>query len=126
MNMTVGCSLGYEVLSPTANFTINVLVNKDPHQEIRAEQLTCVPEAPREVSCTAKGNRVVHLEAGAGPFEIRYQAVVDSHQPSLPEEVKPDLPGPVPAGGPDVHAAQPGTANRIDLPRSPMSFLVTS
>ena len=107
MNMTVGCSLGYEVLSPTANFTINVLVNKDPHQEIRAEQLTCVPEASREVSCTAKGNRVVHLEAGAGPFEIRYQAVVDSHQPSLPEEVKPDLPGPAPAGGRDVPAAQP-------------------
>jgi transglutaminase-like putative cysteine protease len=96
MELAVGCSLNYQILSPSAHFTCNVLVNEDPHLEICAEQLTSVPEVPLENIATARGNRVVRLEASAGPLEIRYQAVVNSTLPSLPDEVGPDLPGRLP------------------------------
>jgi hypothetical protein len=39
---------------------------------------------------------VVRFEAGTGPLEIRYQAVVDSDLPSLPAEVGPDCLGRLP------------------------------
>lgn len=96
MNIAVGCSLGYQVISPTAHFTVNVLVNRDPHQEIISEQLACVPDVPRENTATSKGNRVFRVEASAGPFEIRYQAEVRTNRPTLPAEVKPDMPGRLP------------------------------
>jgi hypothetical protein len=48
MNIAVGCSLGWPVLSAAANFTCKVLVNRDTHQEIVSEQLVRVPGVPRE------------------------------------------------------------------------------
>ena len=96
MNIAVGCALSYQVLSPTANFTVNVLVNKDPFQTILSEKLVCLPEVSQENTATSKGNRVFRVEAQTGPFEIRYQAVVGTSRPQLPAEVPGEVPGRLP------------------------------
>jgi transglutaminase-like putative cysteine protease len=96
MILDVGCTLGYQVLTPTAHFTFNVLVNADASQRLLAEELVFAPETVPEKIATSKGNRVVRAEAAAGPFELRYRATVEVTRPPLPAEVKPDNPGRLP------------------------------
>jgi len=96
MALSVGCSLHYDVQSPTAAFTFDVLVNVDPQQRILSEQVTCFPEVQQERVTTSKGNRVFRAEAPTGPFELRYEAVVEVTRLPLPVEVRPDNPGRLP------------------------------
>src|SRR3954468_6664158 len=62
MILSVGCTLSYQVFTPVANFTLNVLANRDAFQLLLAENLTFVPEVPQEKIATSKGNRVVRVE----------------------------------------------------------------
>jgi len=96
MILNVGCELDYEVQSPTAHFTFNVLVNTDPQQRLLDEKLTFAPDVIQEKEATSKGNRVVRAEAVAGRFEVRYGATVEVVRPLLPDEVKADNPGRLP------------------------------
>jgi transglutaminase-like putative cysteine protease len=96
MILDVGCTLGYQVLTPTAHFTFNVLVNTDAQQRLVSEELAFTPEIATENVATSKGNRVVRAEAAGGPFELRYRATVEVTRPALPEEVKADNPGRLP------------------------------
>jgi hypothetical protein len=43
MNLTVGCTLGYQILSPAAHFTFNILVNTDAQQRLLSESVVCMP-----------------------------------------------------------------------------------
>lgn len=97
MILRVGCTLGYEVLTPTASFTFNLLVNVDAQQRLVTEELAFVPTGivPEKIS-SSKGNRVVRVEAPAGPFELRYGATVDVQRMPLPDNVKADNPGRLP------------------------------
>lgn len=97
MILHVGCTLDYQVVSPTANFTFNVLANSDAQQRIVAEELAFTPAgiAPEKIS-SSKGNRVVRAEVPAGPFQLRYSATVETTRPVLPAEVKADNPGRLP------------------------------
>ena len=96
MALSVGCTLNYQVLSPTAHFTFNVLVNTDVNQRLLDERLVFVPDAPLEKAATSKGNRVVRVEAPAGPFEVRYAATLVVARPPLPAEGRADNPGRLP------------------------------
>ena len=96
MIISVGCTLGYVVQSPTAHFTFNILANTDAHQRLLAEELVFTPEVVPENIATSKGNRVVRAEAPAGPFELCYSATVEVARPPLPAEVKADNPGRLP------------------------------
>jgi len=96
MILEVGCTLGYQVMTPTAHFTFNVLVNTDAAQRLLAEELVFAPEVTPEKIATSKGNRVVRVEAPAGPFELRYRATVEVARAPLPAEVRPDSPGRLP------------------------------
>lgn len=96
MNLLVGCTLAYDVLTPTANFTFNILVNRDPHQHLEEEVIRLQPELPLERTATSKGNRVFRVEAGAGPFSVDYRATVTVNRPAVPAEVRPDNPGRLP------------------------------
>jgi transglutaminase-like putative cysteine protease len=96
MILDVGCTLGYQVLTPTAHFTFNVLVNTDASQRLVAEELAFTPESAPEKVATSKGNRVVRVEAATGPFELRYRATVEVIRAPLPAEVKADNPGRLP------------------------------
>ncbi|MBL9192286.1 MAG: transglutaminase family protein [Opitutaceae bacterium] len=97
MNLSVGCTLAYDVLSPTANFTFNLLANRDPHQHLEEEEIRLKPEIPiGERTATSKGNRVFRVEVPTGPFEVSYQATVEVNRPAAPAEVRPDNPGRLP------------------------------
>ncbi len=96
MNLTVGCTLGYQILSPSAHFTFNILVNTDARQRILSESVVCAPEVQSERITSSKGNRVLRAEAAAGPFELRYSAAVEILRPPPPSEMKPDNPGRLP------------------------------
>lgn len=97
MNLTVGCTLAYDVLTPTANFTFNILANRDPFQLIGEERIQLTPEIPSvERSATSKGNRVFRVEVPQGPFEVAYRCEVAVTRPSVPEDVRPDNPGRLP------------------------------
>ena len=96
MILSIGCNLAYQVLSPTAHFTFNILANTGPQQRLLSESVVCVPAVPEEHISTSKGNRVLRLEAPAGPFELRYAATVEVGRPLMPAEVKPDNPGRLP------------------------------
>jgi transglutaminase-like putative cysteine protease len=96
MNITVGCTLGYQILSPTAHFTFNILVNTDAQQRILGESVVCAPEVSSERLASSKGNRVLRADAPAGSFELRYSATVEVTRPPLPGEVKHDHPGRLP------------------------------
>jgi transglutaminase-like putative cysteine protease len=93
MILDVGCTLGYRVLTPTAHFTFNVLVNADASQRLLSEDLLFTPDVAPEKVSTSKGNRVVRVEAPAGPFELRYRASVEVTRPPIPVDVKADNPG---------------------------------
>lgn len=96
MNLSVGCTLSYDVLTPTANFTFNILANRDPHQHLGEETITVLPEVVLERTSTSKGNRVFRVEAPSGPFRVEYRATVEVSRPFAPSEVKPDNPGRLP------------------------------
>lgn len=93
MPLSVECSLSYQVLSPAAHFTFNILAGNDAQQRLVAEQLIFKPEVPLEKVTTSKGNRVVRVEAPAGAFDVRYTATIELLRPPLPVEVKADNPG---------------------------------
>jgi len=90
MILSVGCSLAYEVNSPTAHFTFNVLASVGPNQHILDEKIESTPRVPEEHVTSSKGNRVSRLEAMAGPFVLRYAATVEVTRPAPPHEAKPD------------------------------------
>jgi len=97
MRLSVGCTLGYDVVAPTANFTFNILVNAGAHQQLVDEGIRLSPDVPiGERVATTKGNRVFRIEAPAGPLLVTYRAVVDVTRPLLPAEVKADNPGRLP------------------------------
>lgn len=96
MNLSVGCTLGYQIATPTAAFTFNVLANTDAHQRLLAERIVCTPAVPTEIVANAKGGRVLRCEVPTGPFEFRYTATVDVTRPALPAVVKADNPGRLP------------------------------
>ena len=96
MNLSVSCTLNYQVLAPTAAFTFNVLANTDAQQRIVSETITGTPPVPTEQIATTKGNRVLRTEVPAGPFELRYHAIVEVNRPILPPMVKADNPGRLP------------------------------
>ncbi len=97
MILNVGCTLDYQVLAPTANFTFNILANSDAQQRILSEELAFSPTTvvPEKIS-SSKGNRVVRAEAPLGPFQLRYSAQVETIRPLLPPEVKPENIGRLP------------------------------
>lgn len=97
MILSVGCTLGYQVATPNAAFSFNVLANTDAHQRILGETIVCTPEVPREIVESSKGGRVLRCEVPvAGPFELHYAATLAVDRPPLPAAVKPDLPGRLP------------------------------
>lgn len=98
MMLNVGCTLGYDVLSPTANFTFNILVNFGQYQRLVSEDIAIAPpEVPiGEREATTKGNRVFRVEAPTGSLEVNYRATVEVTRPSLPESVTSDNPGRLP------------------------------
>jgi len=96
MTISVGCTLGYEVLSPVAHFTFNVLANTDVQQRLVSETVICTPEVPSERISTSKGNRVLRVDAPAGSFSLDYTAAIDVERPTLPDEVIDDQPGRLP------------------------------
>jgi transglutaminase-like putative cysteine protease len=96
MTLSVGCTLGYQVLSPTAHFTFNILANTDAQQRLDSESVVCTPEVPAERISTSKGNRVYRVEVPAGPFELRYAATIAVERPVLPAELKAEPPGRLP------------------------------
>ncbi len=96
MNISVGCTLRYEVVAPSAAFTFNVLANTDTQQQLVSETIVCSPEVPTEIATTSKGERVLRLEARSGPFELVYSAVVSVERPEMPAAVPADQPGRLP------------------------------
>jgi|CZKI01.1.fsa_nt_gi transglutaminase-like putative cysteine protease len=96
MNISVGCTLRYQVVAPSAAFTFNVLANTDTQQQLISEAILCAPEVPTEIATTSKGERVLRAEARSGPFELVYSAVVDVNRPEMPAAVPADLPGRLP------------------------------
>lgn len=97
MILQVGCTLDYQVVSPTANFTFNILANVDAQQRVVTEELAFSPASivPEKIS-SSKGNRVVRIEAPTGAFQVRYAATVETTRPTLPQEVRTDNPGRLP------------------------------
>ena len=96
MNLSVNCTLGYQILGPSAAFTFNVLANTDAQQRVIEETITGNPAVPTEQVATTKGNRVLRVEAPQGPFELNYRATVEVMRPPLPSIVKADNPGRLP------------------------------
>jgi transglutaminase-like putative cysteine protease len=97
MNLSVGCTLAYDVLTPSANFTFNILANRDPFQQLADEAIRLTPDVPiGERTATSKGNRVFRVEAPAGPFEVVYRALVEVRRPPVPATVRSDNPGRLP------------------------------
>jgi len=97
MRLLVGCTLAYDVLSPTAHFTFNILVNYGTFQQLAEEAIVLTPDLPiGERAATSKGNRVFRLEAPTGPLSVVYRATIDVNRPSMPAEVRADNPGRLP------------------------------
>jgi transglutaminase-like putative cysteine protease len=96
MRISVGCTLRYQVVAPSASFTFNVLVNTDPEQQLVSEKIVCAPDVAVEIATTSKGERVLRVDAPTGPFELGYNAVVDVERPPTPPHVAADQPGKLP------------------------------
>jgi transglutaminase-like putative cysteine protease len=96
MKISVGCTLRYQVVAPSAAFTFNVLVSTDPQQQMVSEAITCTPEVPTEIATTSKGERVLRAEARTGSFELGYSATVEVDRPEMPAAVPADQPGRLP------------------------------
>lgn len=96
MKISVGCTLRYQVLAPSAAFTFNVLVNPDSQQSVLSDAIVCVPDVAAEIASTSKGERVLRVEAPKGPFELGYSAIVNVERPEMPSSVPADQPGRLP------------------------------
>ena len=96
MKLSVGCTLGYQIATPQAAFTFNVLANSDAQQHLLSETITCTPDVPQEIVETEKGERALRCEAPAGAFKLVYAATVEVNRPLLPAAVKADNPGRLP------------------------------
>src|SRR2546426_483281 len=97
MTLSVGCTLGYQVLAvPSAAFTFNVLADTDAQQRLVHETIACAPEVPAEIVTNTKGSRVLRCEVPPGAFEFRYAATVELPRPTLPSTVVADNPGRLP------------------------------
>ncbi|WP_414664656.1 transglutaminase-like domain-containing protein [Horticoccus sp. 23ND18S-11] len=96
MKLSVGCTLGYQIATPQAAFTFNVLANTDAQQRLVSETITCTPAVPWEIVEHAKAGRALRCEAPAGAFELRYSAIVELERPPLPALVRADNPGRLP------------------------------
>ena len=97
MILSVGCTLGYQVLAtPTAAFTFNVLADTDAQQRLVRESIVCTPGVPTEIVTTGRGSRVLRCEVPAGAFEFRYSAKVELNRSALPPTVAADNPGRLP------------------------------
>jgi transglutaminase-like putative cysteine protease len=96
MVLSVGCTLAYQIATPQAAFTFNILANTDAHQRLLSETIVCSPDVPREIVEHAKSGRALRCEAPTGPFELRYAAAVEVNRPPPPAIVKPDNPGRLP------------------------------
>jgi transglutaminase-like putative cysteine protease len=97
MTLSVGCTLGYQVLAtPSAAFTFNVLANSASQQRVVREEIVCTPPVTTEIVEDSKGARVLRCEVPAGPFEFRYSADVEVTRPPLPIALKADNPGRLP------------------------------
>ncbi len=97
MTLSVGCTLGYQVLAtPSAAFTFNVLANSDAQQRVLREEIVCTPTVATEIVEASTGGRVLRCEVPAGAFEFRYHAEVEVTRPALPAAVKADNPGRLP------------------------------
>ena len=97
MTLSVGCTLGYQVLAtPSAAFTFNVLANFETQQHVVREEIVCTPTVPAEIVQDSKGARMLRCEVPTGAFEFRYHAEVEVSRPPLPAVVKADNPGRLP------------------------------
>lgn len=97
MTLSVGCTLGYQVLAtPSAAFTFNVLANSDAQQRVVREEILCTPPVPTEIVESTHGGRTLRCEVPTGPFEFAYRAEVEVSRPPLPAAVKADNPGRLP------------------------------
>jgi transglutaminase-like putative cysteine protease len=96
MRLSLGCTLTYQVLAPSAAFTFNVLSSGGIEQRVTEETLGCTPDVPLEFGVNEKGDRLLRVEVPQGPFELRYGAVVDVNRPPLPEKVPVEPPGRLP------------------------------
>ena len=96
MKISAGCVLRYQVVAPSASFTFNVLINTGPEQRVLSETIRCTPDIATEIASTSKGERVLRMEAQAGPVELAYSALVDVERPEMPASVPADRPGRLP------------------------------
>lgn len=88
--------LGYQVATPQAAFTFNVLAGADAQQQLLSEVVTCTPAVPHEIVDAGLGGRTLRCEAPKGPFELRYEATVDVVRPPSPASGQPEKPGRLP------------------------------
>ncbi len=96
MKISVGCTLRYQVVAPSAAFTFNVLANTDSQQQLVSEAIVCTPDVPAEIATTSKGERVLRAEAQTGRFELGYSAIVEVDRPEMPAAVPAEQPGRLP------------------------------
>ncbi len=96
MRLSLGCTLAYQVVAPSAAFTFNILACGNRQQRVSGESLACSPQVPLEFSANEKGDRLLRIEAPQGPLELRYAATVEVDRPPLPEKVPIDPPGRLP------------------------------
>lgn len=96
MRLSIGCTLNYQVLAPSAAFNFNILSAAAAGQRVERESLACLPEVPVAFEATAKGDRLLRIEARQGPFELRYAAEVEVDRPALPKSVPAEPPAHLP------------------------------
>jgi len=96
MILSASCTLAYQVISPTAAFSFNVLAHDDAAQRVVRESIVCTPAVPTQIVEPEKGGRVLRCEAPAGAFEFRYAAAIEVNRPPLPAAIAADNPGRLP------------------------------
>lgn len=94
--LSVGCSLAYQIATPTAAFAFNVLAAEDAYQRLVTETISCVPDVPQEIVVPAPGLRVLRCEVPAGGFELRYAATLEIARPAIPAGIKAENPARLP------------------------------
>ncbi|MDB5408292.1 MAG: transglutaminase-like enzyme predicted cysteine protease [Rhodospirillales bacterium] len=78
MNLSVGCTLEYQVIEPTV-FIFNIEAAMTPEQIVRNETLSGLPGDPAERFVTTEpGNRCLRIQAPAGNLRIDYDADVET------------------------------------------------
>ncbi len=77
MRFSVGCEIGYELLSQST-LIFNIEAMKGGRQRILSETLTIDPRLDADESTAVdSGNRYLRLTAPAGPVKLRYEARVE-------------------------------------------------